>query len=518
MKKKLVSLLLAFVMALSTAPLSFAEDAKTVAGLENFTKTNTYVDGQFSDVKNSDWFAENVKTAYEYGLVKGSSSTAFNPTGKLTVAETIVLACRLHNIYNGGDGNFTQGSPWYQVYVDYATENDIISGGYLYDSAITRFSFVNILSNALPKEVFNEINTIESGKIPDVEENSINEPIYLFYRAGILTGSDKYGTFNPNSNIQRSEVATIITRMADASQRKTFQVEDKVWIPESIELAGQTTISVGDSVVWNVTISPSKANQWVQWISGNPSVATVDANGNIKGLKVGQSNITAITSNGIKKTVLITVQQSNKIISLSANNIKTKLNDTETVTITFVSDLYDSISYEVDNESMLSCEWGEWDGYNTELYITPRNSGATSIRVYVTEAPNIYETIYVTVAAPLTPADLTTLTIEGVGQEFKQYNTGLPNTNKLHSATYRINNYPNDTVAIWVDFVVSCTNCVDYNGYIRLRYNLYNSSGVVVKTDKTITQFTKTYTQYAGSLVFSDLPPDDYKLVFSSAY
>ena len=39
MKKKLVSLLLAFVMALSTAPLSFAEDAKTVAGLENFTKT-----------------------------------------------------------------------------------------------------------------------------------------------------------------------------------------------------------------------------------------------------------------------------------------------------------------------------------------------------------------------------------------------------------------------------------------------------------------------------------------------
>ena len=306
--KHILSILLVLVMFLNITPISFAAAAET-KGLENFTKTNTYIDGQFSDVKSSDWFAENVASAYEYGLVKGSSATTFNPTGKLTVAETIVLACRLHNIYNGGDGNFTQGSPWYQVYVDYAKENEIISGSYLYDSSITRFSFVNILSNALPKETFNEINTIENSKIPDVEENSINEPIYLFYRAGILTGSDKYGTFNPNSNIQRSEVATIVTRMADTSQRKTFQLEDKVWVPESIELSGKTTISVGDSVAWNATILPSQANQWVQWISGNPSVATVASNGYIEGLKAGQSNITAIASNGIRKTILLTVEE-----------------------------------------------------------------------------------------------------------------------------------------------------------------------------------------------------------------
>ena len=42
------------------------------------------------------------------------------------------------------------------------------------------------------------------------------------YNAGILTGSDAAGSFKPESTIQRSEVATIVTRMADKSLRKTF--------------------------------------------------------------------------------------------------------------------------------------------------------------------------------------------------------------------------------------------------------------------------------------------------------
>ena len=42
------------------------------------------------------------------------------------------------------------------------------------------------------------------------------------YNAGILTGSDAAGSFKPTSTIQRSEVATIVTRMADKSLRKTF--------------------------------------------------------------------------------------------------------------------------------------------------------------------------------------------------------------------------------------------------------------------------------------------------------
>ena len=44
--------------------------------------------------------------------------------------------------------------------------------------------------------------------------------IYEFYRAGILTGSDRLGTFHPTSSLKRSEAAAILVRLYDASQRQ----------------------------------------------------------------------------------------------------------------------------------------------------------------------------------------------------------------------------------------------------------------------------------------------------------
>lgn len=43
--------------------------------------------------------------------------------------------------------------------------------------------------------------------------------IYELYEAGILSGSDANGTFNPNSNITRAVIASIIMRMALPTQR-----------------------------------------------------------------------------------------------------------------------------------------------------------------------------------------------------------------------------------------------------------------------------------------------------------
>ena len=48
-----------------------------------------------------------------------------------------------------------------------------------------------------------------------------NGAVYRLYRAGILTGSDDLGTFYPDSSIQRSAVAAIVTRMASPALRKT---------------------------------------------------------------------------------------------------------------------------------------------------------------------------------------------------------------------------------------------------------------------------------------------------------
>ena len=192
--------------------------------LENFRKQDTYLAGQFTDVAPNAWYAENVSTAYEIGLVKGTSSTTFGVSGNITIAETLALAARINSIFYTGEANFTQGSPWYQCYVDYALETEIISEDYSnYNATATRAQFASILSNALPSRALEEINWIDDGAIPDVKiKDSYGEAVYMLYRAGILTSSDAEGTYNPQNSISRPEVAAIVTRMADESLRKSI--------------------------------------------------------------------------------------------------------------------------------------------------------------------------------------------------------------------------------------------------------------------------------------------------------
>jgi hypothetical protein len=215
--KKLITSILVLTMIIAMAPAVMAADV----GLSNFTKSQTYTQGQFSDVAAGKWYTDSVQKAYELGLMKGVDGGSFNINGNITIAETIALACRINSIYYGGNGVFEQGSPWYQVYVDYAIEKGIIAEGQFtnYTAKATRTDFVAILAKCLPESAFQKKNNVTS--IPDVSgTDSYADSIYMFYNAGILAGSDDYGTFNPKSNIQRSEVAAIVTRIANETERK----------------------------------------------------------------------------------------------------------------------------------------------------------------------------------------------------------------------------------------------------------------------------------------------------------
>ena len=218
MKKRILSLALAGALCLSLSAPALA------AGLDNFQKVNTYTTGQFTDVPADAWFAPNVQAAYELDLMTGSSATTFNPNGNLTIAEALVLACRLRSTYVGDGETFAaNGGTWYQPYVDYAVKNGIITDGAYtdYTATATRAQFAAILAAALPDEALPAINSVTS--LPDLDANATYAAAVLkLYNAGILTGSDAAGSFKPTSTIQRSEVATIVTRMADKSLRKTF--------------------------------------------------------------------------------------------------------------------------------------------------------------------------------------------------------------------------------------------------------------------------------------------------------
>lgn len=294
-----------------SAPVQITVSGAGLGTLDNFIKTIAYTPNQFSDVPSSAWFAENVANAYELGLMKGNSDSNFNAAGNTSIAETVVLACRLHSIYYADGKEFTQGLPWYQVYVDYAFDNGILSYAFSdYSKAATRAEFAIILSKALPSEALSVINAIPDDTIPDIPSSaSYSKGVYCLYRAGVITGSDSAGTFNPNSTIGRNEVAAIVTRMAIENLRKSVAFEKIT--PTGITIS-QTSLSIeaGKTVTLTAMVSPSNAaDKSVKWSSSNYSVATV-SNGVVKGLTAGTATITATTSNGFTAQCLVTVSSS----------------------------------------------------------------------------------------------------------------------------------------------------------------------------------------------------------------
>ena len=220
--KKTISLVLCVVMTVSLLSVTaFAQ-----AGLTNFQKTLTYTNGQYSDVTSGDWFSTNVKAAYEYGLVKGVDSNSFGAASNVKISEVVALAARLNSIYNTGKATFAEGTPWYRSYVDYAVANGIISNNRFenYDVNATRYQVAEILAAALPSSALPMINNISVGQIPDVSLDTPYQCVYTLYMAGVLTGKTTAGEFGPSDKVLRSEVAAIVTRMADASLRVKFTI------------------------------------------------------------------------------------------------------------------------------------------------------------------------------------------------------------------------------------------------------------------------------------------------------
>jgi len=221
MKRRLISTILVFCL-LSGLILTVS----AAEGTDNFKKINTYTDGLFRDVAAGAWYVQDVARAYELGLVDGVGGGKFGPDGNITIAQTITLACRLHSIYHTGEASFVQGQPWYQVYVDYAVANGICRAEKTAElnRSATRREFAEILAAALPKAALPAINSVSA--LPDVENTAANSGIYLLYNAGVLTGSDDYGTFYPETTIRRSAVSAIVARMADPACRRTFTLKE----------------------------------------------------------------------------------------------------------------------------------------------------------------------------------------------------------------------------------------------------------------------------------------------------
>ena len=205
-------------------PLQGVLVVEYAGSMNNFAKTRTYTSGMFNDVNEDAWYGLNdqkvVAYAYEYALMNGKPGDKFDPDGNLTIAEAITMAVRVNDIYQGGSGEFTQGEPWYQVYVDYAVEQGIITTGLFanYDKPATRAEMAYIFAHTLPDHEYELRWYVKSP--PDVTAATPYESsIKKLYNSGIVGGSDEEGTFHPANNIRRSEAAAILVRLTEIVER-----------------------------------------------------------------------------------------------------------------------------------------------------------------------------------------------------------------------------------------------------------------------------------------------------------
>ena len=188
----------------------------------------------FKDVPAAEWCYESIERANRMSLINGVSDTTYEPYSNLRVAQAIKLAACMHQLYRDGAVTLENDSGvWYMSYVRYAVDAGIISPtatasepGYedyvkRANEPITRQEYVFLFSRALPDSALPAKNSIPDNSIPDVPltESLYSQAVYKLYRAGILNGTDDYGTFQPDANIQRGAVAAILVRMMDASVR-----------------------------------------------------------------------------------------------------------------------------------------------------------------------------------------------------------------------------------------------------------------------------------------------------------
>ncbi len=201
----------------------------TSAMAAGFAKTLTYTEGQFSDVPASEWYAKEVGSAYELGLMNGKGDGTFDPDGNVTVAEALTIASRASAAYSGDTITPADGE-WYQMYVNYAESKGMIQKGAYktedFDRPAKRYEVATFFAKALPTEAYAEKNAVTY--IPDVTPSrTYYEDVLMLYKAGIVMGSDAIGTFNPEHNITRAEAAAIINRAALPENRLTKTL-DKV--------------------------------------------------------------------------------------------------------------------------------------------------------------------------------------------------------------------------------------------------------------------------------------------------
>lgn len=178
----------------------------------------------FTDVKNSDWFYEDVQYVYDRGLMDGVGNNKFDPNGKCTRAMIVTILYRMEGKpAHSGSNPFTDvsGGQWYTDAVIWAAENKIVNGvgkgKFDPEADVTREQLATILCRyASYKGYYNKTDGVMLAGFKDQDKVSdwALDAMRWAVGVGLIGGSsEKDGVYlMPEGNAMRCQVAAILHR------------------------------------------------------------------------------------------------------------------------------------------------------------------------------------------------------------------------------------------------------------------------------------------------------------------
>lgn len=174
----------------------------------------------FTDVKENDWFAENVKYVVENGLMNGTTETEFAPNDNLTRAMLVTILYRAV-----GEPEVNKSMPFADVTADsyyanaviWAQQNGIVSGvnenEFAPDENITREQIATIIYRYANFKEYDTSAKADISAYTDADEISdyATEAMQYAVASGLIKGKTET-TLNPQDNATRAEIAAILQR------------------------------------------------------------------------------------------------------------------------------------------------------------------------------------------------------------------------------------------------------------------------------------------------------------------
>lgn len=158
----------------------------------------------FTDVTSTDWFYNDVKYAYENGLMTGTSGTAFSPEAPVTRGMVMTILARREGIRTD------RYTPWYAAGCEWAKANGI-SDGSNPEAPVTREQLAAMLYRYAALKG-RDLTAGENLNFTDASDVSAYALPALQWATGekILTGSN--GALNPQAPATRAHLAAILHR------------------------------------------------------------------------------------------------------------------------------------------------------------------------------------------------------------------------------------------------------------------------------------------------------------------